>query len=66
MWRHSASETCHGLCAVAVCMQCRVVMKNQLLIYSCGTNWNKKKIQTPYSVSIVVFVHCCVAEEARK
>ena len=66
MWRHSASETCHGVCEVAVCMQRSFVMENQHLRYSCGTNWNKKSIQTPYSVSTAVFVDGCVAEEDRK
>jgi hypothetical protein len=66
MWRHSASETCHSLRGVTVCMQRRGVMENQHLIYSCGTNWNKKNIQTSYSVSIAVFVHCCVIEGDRK
>ena len=66
MWRHSASEICHGFCEAGVCIQRGVAMENQHLRYSCGSNCNKKSIHTPYSVRTAVFVKGCVAEGDRK
>jgi hypothetical protein len=36
-------------------MQLSVVIVNQPFRCSCGTNWKKKSIQTPYSVSTTFF-----------